>query len=481
MLTLIKKSGLRIPKKCPEISNIKEFLTRRQERYESFNRKGDDFNRFYEEEKHSLVVPRFFPIELFLKNIPYRCIDKRDPGADIDIRHNIILRQGQEEIVDFILQNRQGTIKVPPGAGKTIIALYIIGELKKRTIILVHNNTLVNQWLDRIEEFTNISRENVLVLSNKKLSSLLEYEKYPIVISTVQTILSIKIRASAKEKRYFKRAKFGILVVDEAHTTTGAPKFSQASLLINAQTVIGLSATPYRFDQNHDIIEMHLGKIFAKSSIETMPVKVFVVLFDFEIFQGKRKKFIHWHGKFLKSRYLNFLERSEPLNKILDKILEKVTLEDRDILFIAERKKFLEKIKERHPEKNITLFIGQNGAEHLTGKIVLATVQKARDGLDLAHKDCLILSSPISNIEQAVGRVRRYLPNKKKPILFDIVDIGCPFILQSLSWRERVYRSKNWEISYILIDDMGNFFFIPSGKIEEVMKRRIKNEDGNNC
>jgi superfamily II DNA or RNA helicase len=46
-----------------------------------------------------------------------------------------------------------GILEVPCGRGKTIMALKIISELKKKTLIIVHKEFLMNQWIERIEEF----------------------------------------------------------------------------------------------------------------------------------------------------------------------------------------------------------------------------------------------------------------------------------------------------------------------------------------
>ena len=40
-----------------------------------------------------------------------------------------------------------------PGKGKTVMALYIIAKLKKKTLVIVHKSFLLNQWIERIEQF----------------------------------------------------------------------------------------------------------------------------------------------------------------------------------------------------------------------------------------------------------------------------------------------------------------------------------------
>ncbi len=44
-------------------------------------------------------------------------------------------------------------IEAIPGFGKTVIALYLMAALKKSTLIIVNSKELLQQWLDKIDEF----------------------------------------------------------------------------------------------------------------------------------------------------------------------------------------------------------------------------------------------------------------------------------------------------------------------------------------
>ena len=51
------------------------------------------------------------------------------------------------------LEKGGGLISLKCGGGKTVLALYIISMLKKKTIVVVHKDFLMTQWRDRILEF----------------------------------------------------------------------------------------------------------------------------------------------------------------------------------------------------------------------------------------------------------------------------------------------------------------------------------------
>ena len=65
--------------------------------------------------------------------------------------------------------------------------------------------------------------------------------------------------------------------------------------------------------------------------------------------------------------------------------------------------------------------------EALTKKIILATYQKAKEGLDVPELDTILLATPVSDVIQPIGRIMRELPDKKTPMVIDIWDMMEPF------------------------------------------------------
>ena len=46
-----------------------------------------------------------------------------------------------------------GLLEIQCGEGKTVMALKIISELKKKTLVIVHKEFLLQQWKERINQF----------------------------------------------------------------------------------------------------------------------------------------------------------------------------------------------------------------------------------------------------------------------------------------------------------------------------------------
>ena len=65
------------------------------------------------------------------------------------------IRPAQVEVVDAYLKPapKDGMICLQTGGGKTVCALYIAAQLRTKTLIIVHNTFLKDQWEDRIKAF----------------------------------------------------------------------------------------------------------------------------------------------------------------------------------------------------------------------------------------------------------------------------------------------------------------------------------------
>lgn len=453
MIELKRRSGIIISKDYEKedwYQQIKNHLFRRQQNYNS-----PDFTttKFYLESKNFLTIPRFFPVEKYI-NEKIKFIDHTHIGEDISIEHNIIPRNDVQKLaMKHMVNNKNGIIKLGPGMGKTVISIYMIAIKKKKTLIVVHRDSLDKQWRNRIIEHSNIPANKIALLNSSKFEEQLQ--EFPIIISTSQTIVSILRRFPLEYLIALNKANIGISLFDELHTTVGAPTFSLCSIHSPSRYVWGLSATPYRTDNNSDILKYHLGDMFESDSDEdTMPANVTFILLDFDIDTDKRKKYLHWEGKFQRSRYLNIIKNSKVFMDLVKSLLLKLS-KDRQLLFISERvKKMIIPLFEWLPIEDKSTFIAGSDLKELEKQVTFSTPGKIRDGIDVPHKDSLLITSPVKNIEQLSGRITRIYPghNKKTPIILDMVDIGCDDIKTSFWGRLKYYQSKNWKIKYLYIN-----------------------------
>jgi len=448
-MEVIKRSGLLIPRENNNREfyiKIKEFLERR---VKAFNTSNYTINVFYLESEKFLLVPRNFPIQQFTFDLQVK--DARHPGDPIKINHKIQPRgEAQEKAINFLMNHECGILQLAPGVGKTVITIYMIGERKLKSLVLVHRDSLVDQWRERFLEFTDLQRTDISRLSSDSFEEDLQK---PIIIATTQTFLSLLKRKRKEFLMALNSANIGIFVADEIHTTVGAPTFAECSIHIPSKYTYGLSATPYRYDGNGDIIEFHLGEIFTDADVTgTMGAKVTVLLLDYEIDTPNRYRYIRWGGAFQRSRYLNLMKKSKTFMEAIKGLLVKLSA-NKNLLCIAERIKLIDELYDWLPFQDKGRFYASEKLEKLDHKVTFATPGKCRDGIDAPWKDCVIITSPISNIEQLTGRVVRSKEGKETPSIVDMVDYGCKEIGQTLSTRLKFYDKKGWPVQYYLMKD----------------------------
>lgn len=447
MVDLIRRSGILIPRKYENQEfyvQIKEFLGRRSKAYTTST---FVYNIFYIESEKFLLVPRYFPIKQYIHSFNMK--NAMQYGEDIDISHNITPRsKTQEKAIQYMLNHENGILQLSPGVGKTVISIYMIAERKKKTLILVHRDSLADQWRDRIKTFTNLKDEDISRITSATFKQDLQK---PIIIATTQTFLSLLKRNRKRFLIELDKSNIGIFIADEVHTSIGAPTFSECSIQMPSRYTYGLSATPYRYDGNGDIIEFHLGDIFSDDDVEgTMAAKVTVLLVDYQIDTPRRTKYIWWGGEFQRARYLNLIKKSKPFREAMRGLLSKLK-DERDLICMAERIKLIDELYNETNSNSKSKFCGNAKLEALEYKVTFTTPGKCRDGIDAPHKDCVIMSSPISNIEQLTGRIVRGKEGKKTPIIIDMVDFGCRDIRGTFWRRKKFYERRNWPVNYLIL------------------------------
>ena len=446
MYELIRRSGILIPRKY---ENTEFYVSVKQslERYsKAYNTSNFVVNKFYIESEKFLLVPRYFPLKQYYHSFSIKsvCHD----GEDIDIEHNIKPRsESQEKAMQYMMNHEMGILQLAPGVGKTVISIYTIAERRKKTLILVHRDSLAEQWRNRLLEFTNLERESISRMTSTTFKK--DFKK-PVIISTTQSFLSQLKRNREEFLTTLHKANIGVFIADEVHTSVGAPTFSECSIQMPSRCTYGLSATPYRYDGNGDVIEFHLGDIFIDDDIEgTMEPKVTVILMDYQIDTPRRTQYIRWGGDFQRARYLNLMKKSNPFRKVMRGLLRRL-VDERDLICMVERIKLIDELFNETKSDSKSKFCGSGSLETLDYKVTFATPGKCRDGIDAPQKDAVIMTSPISNIEQLTGRINRTHPNKKTPIILDMIDFGCDNMAGTFWGRKTFYEKKGWPIRYFL-------------------------------
>lgn len=407
----------------------------------SNNNNDDNFCVCLESKKY-LYVPKYYGLQTF--GIP--SINKIKVPESISLTFNGKLLDTQHEPVSEYLKCARdpskmgGILQLPPGSGKTVMALYIVCALGVKTMIIVHKDFLLNQWKERIEQY--IPDAKVGIIKQKNVDT-----DCHISIASLQSL-------SMKEYESNVFDNFGLVVIDECHHIA-AQIFSKALLKVNFQYALGLSATVHRKDGLSKVFKWFIGDIVYKvGKKKNVDCNVMVATFS-DTNPMYCSEPVLFNGKVNMAKMVNNITMYEPrtefiLNELFC-ILEKEPT--RNVIVLSDRRRHLEDMQNMIGDRYTTgLYLGgmKNSVleKSKETQIILGTFNMVSEGFDLPKLDTLVLATSKGDIEQSVGRIQRkhlYTQEDNVPLIIDIVDNFSVFANQ-FKKRERFYKKMNYTI-----------------------------------
>jgi superfamily II DNA or RNA helicase len=427
----------------------------------------------YRESPNKFYVPRYFGQDTFGDLSE----NKLSRGDDIDIEFNGELRDFQKNIVNkyihFVKDSGGGLLDVDPGKGKTVMGLYIISKLKKKTLVIVHKSFLLNQWIERIQQFLPTARVG------KIQGQIIDIEDKDIVIGMLQSL-------SQKDYPDNLFDSFGLSIYDETHHL-GAEVFSRCMMKTITNYTLGLSGTMQRKDGLTKVFKMFLGDVVHKEKTDTSEHKVIVKCIEYKVDDDDFNEIKYdYRGNPLYSTMISKLcsynHRSEFIIHVLQNELQQNP--EQQIMILAHNKSLITYLYKAIEHRNIATvgyYIGGMKEADLKisegKKVIIATYAMASEGLDIKTLTTLIMASPKTDVCQSVGRILR--TKHTSPLVIDIVDSHIIFEKQ---WQKRRQYYMKQKYNIISIDNhsymTGNWqtVYDPSKSVES-MKRIKKKEE----
>jgi superfamily II DNA or RNA helicase len=206
----------------------------------------------YRESGNKFYVPHYYGVENFGAPKQYKIAE----GDNINLEFAGTLRDGQIPVVETYINHVNkvgfggGLLELPCAFGKTCLALNIISHLKKKTFIIVHKEFLMNQWIERIQQFLPKARVG------KIQGPIIDIDDKDIVIGMLQSL-------SMKEYPTSTFESFGLTIIDEVHHIS-SEVFSNSLFKLVTKYMLGLSATMNRKDGTTKVFKMFLGNVIFK-------------------------------------------------------------------------------------------------------------------------------------------------------------------------------------------------------------------------
>ena len=183
------------------------------------------------------------------------------------------MRDDQQAAVEALTSNHTGVLSATTAFGKTVAAIGLIVKHGVNTLILVHTKALLDQWVQRLQQFLVI--DDVPEIEDGKRKRKKPLSPIGTLSSTgnrLHGIIDIALMQSCisdNEVKPFVK-DYGMVIADECHHVS-AVNFEQILKSVNAHCVYGLTATPSRKDGHQPIIFMQCGPIrYSADSLSRM-------------------------------------------------------------------------------------------------------------------------------------------------------------------------------------------------------------------
>ncbi|HEY3378811.1 MAG TPA: DEAD/DEAH box helicase family protein [Armatimonadota bacterium] len=389
--------------------------------------------------------------ELFSElGIKVKMSDERMNGTPLDVTFAGTLRDEQQAAIQALLPHELGVLAATTAFGKTVIAARLIAERKVNTLVLVHRQQLLDQWVDRLTTFLNIE--------HKQIGNIGGGKHKPTGIIDVALIQSLCRKGVVDDLV----ANYGHLVVDECHHIS-AVNFEQVARACKARYVTGLSATTVRKDGHQPIIFMQCGPIRyhvdARQQAAARPFDHRVILrdtaFTFPMPDGERPA--------IQDIYAAMVTDIERNQLLLGDVMQAITA-GRSPVILTERTEHLEWLAEqlRPLVQHVIVLKGGMGVKQrravmaqLTSipehepRVLVATGRYLGEGFDDARLNTLFLAMPISwkgTLAQYAGRLHRLHDEKTEVVIYDYADFQVPMLARMVSKRLAGYRAIGYDM-----------------------------------
>ena len=397
----------------------------------------------------TMFVPRYYGLETYGEPDE----NSIHPGADAPgLQFAGELREYQTVIVNkYVAHVRSGSggggggggcLDVDPGKGKTVMALKIMSVLKKKTLVVVHKSFLMNQWLERIQQFLPGARVGRIQ------GQEIDIENKDIVIGMLQSL-------SMKEYDDSTFSDFGLTVFDECHHMS-AEVFCRCMIKITTRYTLGLSGTMTRKDGLTKVFKMFLGEIVHKEKSEmqhNVVVKGIQYYLGDDDFNEVETDY-RGNPKFstMITKLCNCGRRSDFIIDVLRRELE--LNGEQQVMILAHNKSLLAYLHDAIVHHGI----GGGSVGYYVGgmkdvdlklseskKIIIATYAMASEGLDIPTLTTLLMATPKTDVCQSVGRILR--TKHSSPLVIDIIDYHDIFRNQWMK-RQAYYAKQGYRIMY---------------------------------
>jgi len=390
--------------------------------------------------------------------------DKRNNGKKIDVSFTGNLYPEQKEASLHMLEQDIGVLSAATGFGKTVVGSYLISERKVNTLILVHTNEIMQNWITDLERFLTIKEELPQYTTKtgriKTRKSLVG--KLTGTHNSMTGIIDVAMVSSLGKGDNIKSfvKDYGMVIMDECHHVA-ADTIESVLSEANSRFVYGLTATVKREDGKDKTVLMQFGPVryhfTAKDKAKIQGIE--------HILEPRFTPITSTKSKLTANEAYDIVVNSDIRNNIIASDIEQCVTDGHTPLVLSKRKSQIETLFDKVKDKAdhvLVLTGGKTQTERNTLReklnaipaneslIILATGQYIGEGFNCSRLDTLFLAMPISwdgNVEQYTGRLNRSYEGKEKVTVIDYVDHHIDMFANMYNKRLRTYKRIGYEIA----------------------------------
>jgi hypothetical protein len=184
--------------------------------------------------------------------------DERSAGTPLDVIFAGDLRPAQKVAAEALQGSNTGVLAAPPGFGKTVIGAWLIAQRRVSTLVLVHRQSIQEQWIERLSALLGIPAKEIGRMGGGRRTLTGRID--------VALIQSLGRKGEVDERV----RNYGHLIVDECHHVP-ARTFERVASSVTAKYVTGLTATVARKDGHHPIVFMQCGPLRHRADSRRRP------------------------------------------------------------------------------------------------------------------------------------------------------------------------------------------------------------------
>lgn len=449
-------------------------LTRRFQIYDPVRHRLDPLGVYYDQQNRKLYLPRGIDVDFVKRKVSSNMEEEFTSTVVHNNQFGYVSRKigmrymprddTQMEALKFVLckdkykynaGKSQFGVYLNTGKGKTFICSCILSYLGIRSIVITAQSGILDQWKDRLTEYTDIDESDIVKIEGGPMisrilngtSTLSNKSLYLCTHSTLQSYGST--HGWDKIGELFKKLGIGIKFFDEAHQN-----FQNMALIDFATRdtwrTYYVTATPSRSDRQEDIIyklymknvpsidlfnpevDPHTNYIAIKYNSYPKPADV-----------NACKNSVYGLNN---PSYIDYLMRNERFWVMFDYIFSLIYRTGGKALFYIGTNAGILKVKQRilfnYPElvNDIGVYtsINEDKQAAKNKKYILTTTKSAGAGEDIAHlKYSVVLAEPFKSevlARQTLGRTRD--PNTT---YIELVDVGFRQLLSYFNAKRPVF------------------------------------------